>query len=297
MSTPTVQELAIQLQKLMGYRRLDPEYRSYLPRPGNEFLDYGMQEALMRRGYVGGVRNYADLTGYVIVVDGDPENLFYLRQDLKHREWLPMIVSNAQTRPKHADFITVAAGMFAYSNGGDGSSLALPIVSKWGIPPITKSRPLPPEAFLDEKLRITLIQKAIEEKRFTTWNYVSLAGAVVRRELVTIPGQKHQWLRVVLQQTEQADGYLVLYYPRPDAALMKQGCPTDSLVSIRARYGSRIVQGQLTPTIFIETIRGVAKNSMVFTMANDPSRMPRWLKALANSRITIPSPAELEIDE
>jgi hypothetical protein len=297
MSIPTVQELAVQFQQMMAHRRLDTEYRAYLPRPGNEFHDYGIQEGLLRHGYVGGVRNYADLTGYVIVADGDPENLFYLRQDLKRREWLPMIVSNTQTRPKHADFVTVAASIFGFTKEGDGSSVSMPIVSKWGIPPATKSPPLPPEAFLDEKLRMKLIQKAIEEKKYSKWNYIVLAGAVVRRELVTIPGQKHQWLRVVLQQTEQPDGFLVLYYPKPDAPLMTQSCPQGSLISIRARYGSRVVAGQLTPTVYIETIRGVAKNSMIFTMTNDPTRMPRWLKNIANNNITIPTPDQLELDE
>jgi len=289
----TVQEAAIKFQVLMSHRRLDAEYRKYLPRPGTEFHDYGIQEGLLRHGYVGGVRNYADLTGYVIVLEGDPENLFYLRQDLKGKEWLPMIVSNTQPRPKHADFITVAAGIFAFSKEGYGSSILMPIVSKWGIPPATKSPPLPPEAFLDEKLRMSYIQ----EKKLSKWNYVVLAGAVIKCELITIPEQKNQWLRVILQQTEFPDSDLVLYYAQPDAALIKESCPTGSLISMRARYGSRMVEGQLTPTIYIETIRGVARNSMIFLMANDSSRMPRWLKALANSRITIPTPAELEIDE
>lgn len=279
MSISTIQELAKRIEFLADKHQSKEEFRSYLPHPGTGFRDYGVLESLRKYGYSGGFRNYADLTGYVVTMEDDPENLFYLRQNLEKRELLPIVAANGRVRPKHADFITLSASIFALTDKGDGSTLVIPVASRWGIPPATKAEPLGPEAMFDDQVRIARIQEIIGSKH-GSWNYIHLAGQVVKRELVTAIGQQNSWMRIVLKQHENDDSNIILYYTAQDAQEVMASCPVGSFVSIRSTYGSRNINGKIVPIIWATSIRACGKGDIYALMTGNREWMPKWVKAL-----------------
>lgn len=279
MPLSTIQDLARKIEFLADKDQSRSEYRNYLPRVGTGFRDYGVPESLRKYGYCGGFRNYADLTGFVITMEDDPENLFYIRQSLEKRELLPIICANGRVRPSQADFITLSATMVGLTDKGDGSTLIVPIASKWGVPPATKAEPLGTDALFDQKVRIARVQEIIRDKH-GSWNYIHVAGQIVKRELVRDPETDQSWLRIVLKQHEYDDSNLVVYYTAKDASSAMESCPVGSLVSIAGTYGSRYINEKITPIIWAGSIRACSKGDIYALAMNNRAWMPRWVKEL-----------------
>ena len=253
------------------------DHRQYLPRNGTGFRESN-QESFKKYGYTGGFRNYADLTGFVVTLPEDPENLFYIRQDLKHRELLPIVVANHKSRPQQAEFVSIAAQIFGLTDASDGSSIALPIATYFGPPPATKATALMPNQLFDESARVDAVRQAITDKR-GNWNYIQLAGSVVKREIVTDSITKQAWLRLVLRQHEELDSHIVMFYTQKDVSIVKDSTPVGSLVSVRAIYGSRVIDGRIIPTIWANSIRSATNHDLHFALTGRKEFAPSWLKA------------------
>lgn len=273
----TIQKFSARVRTLSHSHEKGIDHRQYLPRNGTGFRESN-EDSFKKYGYTGGFRNYADLTGFVVTLPDDPENLFYIRQDLKHRELLPIIVANHKSRPQQAEFISVAAQIFGLTDASDGSSIAMPIATYFGPPPATKATALMPNQLFDETARVDAVRQAITDKR-GNWNYIQLAGSVVKREIVTDAITKQAWLRVVLRQHEEADSHIVVFYTQKDVSVVKDSTPVGSLVSIRAVYGSRVIDGRVTPTIWANSIRSATNHDLHFALTGRKEFAPSWLKA------------------
>jgi hypothetical protein len=271
----TIQKFAKHVAILSNNLLAKEDFRQYLPRNGVGFRESN-QESFKKYGYTGGFRNYADLTGFVVTLPDDPENLFYIRQDLKRRELLPIVIANNKARPPQAEFVSIAAQIFGFTDASDGSSISLPVASYYGAPPSTKAAAIMPDQLFNETARVDAVRQAITEKH-GNWNYIQLAGSVVKRELIQDDISKQSFLRIVLRQHEETDSYIVVLYTQKDLNQVKEMTPVGSLVSIRAVYGSRMSGNQLLPVIWASSIRSASTHDLHFALTGRKDWAPKWL--------------------
>ena len=255
-----------------------PKEMRILPKQGTG-LRSNNQSDLLQYGYSGTFRNYFDITGVVAILDKYPENIFFLRQSLEKRELLPFVVPSYKQRPKQADFVSVAGGVYGFSEQGSGTSLAMPVAQYFGPPSPNKAALQKPTFFLNQQERIDSIQQVLK-KRSGDWNYVNLAGVVIRRELSIDAITKAPMLCITLAQHASPKTHINLYYSNRDAGVMKANCQVNSFISVRAIYGSRMIADQIVPTFWIKNIRGLSLHDTQFTLKQDASRVPAWVKGL-----------------
>ena len=271
-----LKQFANQVKFLSDQRASKEAFRDYLPRSGVGFRSC-LEDDFKRYGYMGSFRNYADLTGYVVILDDYPDNVFFLRQSIEKREFLPIVMANHKARPSHADFVTVAAKMFAFTDAGYGSSICMPVASYYCPPLANKAPAYNPALLHDEQAKVEAIRNTILHKR-GSWNYVQLAGIVVRRELVNDPKSDVPLLTITIAQHDFVDSHINVVYSGRDAGMIKQNCPVDSFVSIRGEYATKPSAKTLVPFIRATGIRAASKHDAQFGFENGAWRMPNWVK-------------------
>ncbi len=273
-----ISQYSLIISDITGQSPALPKEMRILPKQGTG-LRSNNQSDLLEYGYSGTFRNYFDITGVVVLLENYPENVFFLRQSLEKRELLPFVVPSYKQRPKHADFVSIAGGVYGFSDQGSGSSLAMPVAQYIGPPSPNKAALPKPSFFLNEQERIDSIQQVLK-KRSGDWNYVNLAGVVIRRELSVDALSKQPMLCITLAQHASPKTHINLIYSNRDAGVMKANCQINSFISVRAIYGSRMIADQIVPTFWIKNIRGLSLHDTQFTLKQDASRVPAWVKGI-----------------